>query len=454
MAAALAWCHRQPNPFDAFNTVVLGRAPYWKAQRDICRALADPTVTTVAVPAGHSVGKSYVASGAIVGWPLLHRDAMVVSTGPSNTQLAEVLWKEVRKAVQRSIVGHFGKLTRNPQKLDFGGGVQALGYATDAAERLQGHHCSGPLLVVVDEASGIEDPEIWATLDSLKPKKRLLISNPLRPDGPFYDLCRRAERDPAVRLIRVSSLDSPDIHLEQSPRGLADAAWLREMRADWGEDSLVWRVRVLAQFPDDAADVLIPRAWVDHAERPTGARRGHVRIAVDLAEGRGGDRSVVLVRDDGGVLSLDSSNGWGFEEVAAIVGKRVREFGVSHHRVSWDAAGIGADFGNRLDAIGVKGARAYRGGAEGGKRFGNLRSAAAWILRQRLDPGRQVGGTVQPPFSIRPEWAGSLRPELAELRYLLRSDRTELEPKEELVKRLKRSPDLADALIQSFAFDD
>jgi hypothetical protein len=459
LAKALAWCHQQRNPFDAFNSVVLGRGAYWSAQRQICQALVDPTVTTIAVPAGHSVGKSYVASGAIVGWPALHPDSLVVSTGPSNTQLNEVLWKEVRKAVRGSVFNTIARLTRNPSKLDFGDGLTALGYATNTAERLQGHHSAGPLLVVVDEATGVEDPEVWATLTSLKPQKRLLISNPIRPDGPFYDVCKRAETDPAVRLIRVPSLLSPDIELETSPRGLADASWLREMAADWGVDSLVWKVRVLALFPDDASDVLVPRAWIDLAGRMIHRRTGNPRIAVDLAEGKGGDRTVIIVRDDAGVLSLDSSDRWDFAETARRVRAAADRFNVPPHRISFDGAGIGADFGNRLESAGLPNCRAYRGGQSGGAKFGNLRSAAAWVLRQRLDPGRQIqlpGGTWcgQPAFSIAPEWLALIAPEARELRYRLRGKVTELEPKEDMVLRLKRSPDFADALIQSFAYDD
>lgn len=459
LARALAWCHRQRNPLDAFNTAILGRGAYWSAQRAICRALADPTVTTVAVPAGHSVGKSFVASGAIVGWPALYPQSLVVSTGPSNTQLNEVLWKEVRRAVRGSVFASIGRLTQNPQKLDFGGGLTALGYATNTAERLQGHHAAGPLLVVVDEASGVEDPEVWATLASLKPAKRLLISNPIRPDGPFYDVCKRAETDPAVRLIRIPSLDSPDIALETSPRGLADAAWLREMEADWGRDSLVWKVRVLALFPGDSSDSLLPRWWLDLAGRTLHRRQGHARIAVDLAEGKGGDRTVILVRDDSGPLSLDYSDGWDFAETARRVRQLADRHGVPPHRISFDAAGIGADFGNRLASVGLPECRAYKGGESGGTKFGNLRSAAAWALRQRLDPDRLVQLThgtwaKQPPFAIAPEWLAAIAPEARELRYRLRGKLTELEPKDEMVKRLKRSPDLVDALIQSFAYDD
>ena len=470
-------CWDDPNPLDACNEVLLnsvdwdrtlhdGSHPgqFWAAQRSICEALVDDSVTTVAVPAGHSVGKSFAAARIIEGWLLLHPHSMVVSTGPSNTQIEEVLWKEVRECHRRSCVANLGRLTANPQKLDFGNGHHALGYSTNKAERLQGHHAKGPVLVVVDEASGVEDPEVWATLTSLKPRKRLLISNPLRPSGPFYDACQRAQDDPGVRLIKIPSLDSPDIGCEHSERGLADAAWLREMRAEYGEGSLVWRVRVLAQFPDDASDAVIPRQWIEAAiaaeHRPGGPRR----ISVDLGLGNGGDATVIWVRDDNGVLACVHSNRWDFAAAASQVALLAQRYSVEPHRISFDVEGIGADFGNRLAALGIRSAKPYRGGsAVSSKKFANARALAAWTLRRRLDPDHLPGGaggvTIrQPPFSLAktpPEALAKLRKELTELRYDLGpTGEIRLELAEEYAKRLKRSPDFQASLCQSFLWSD
>lgn len=484
--ATLAWCRLQPNPLDAFNDVVLMRPRYWDAQRRVCAALWDDSVTTVAVPAGHSVGKSYVAAGVIVGWLTLHPDSLVISTGPSNTQIEAVLWKEVRRAVRDSVLSGYGRLTAGPQKLDYGDGHHALGYSTNMAERLQGHHSRGPVLVVVDEASGVEDPEVWATLTSLKPRKRLLIGNPLRPDGPFYDVCLRSERDPSVRLIRVSSLDSPDIGDEHSDRGLADGSWLREMESEYGRDSMAWRVRVEANFPDDAHDVVIPRAWIDLAMEATHVRSGPCRIAIDLAEGNERDRSVVLCRDDNGIVACFCSRVWSLEKTAEVAAEMARTNGVPPHRITWDVAGIGADFANRLQRAGLHGCKPYRGGSGSSHKFTNLRTAAAWALRQRLDPNRMavrhaegkvtvqnttpweiarrqsVEGPVavdkQNPrvqFSMPKEFVQAARDELQGLRYsLMAGDKVALESKEDFMKRIRKSPDLVDALTQSFAFPD
>ena len=472
--ADLDECRRQSNPLNAFNEIVLQsvdtsnplwdgsyRGQFWKAQRDVCRAVWDDSVTTVAVPAGHSVGKSFCGARIIIGCLTLWPDSLVVSTGPSNTQIEEVLWKEVRSAFRNSKISEFGRLTANPQKLDYGDGYHALGYSTNKAERLQGHHAKGPVVVVIDEACGVENPETWEVLISLKPHKRILFSNTIRPDGPFYDVCQRGKDDPSVRVIHIPSLASPDISQEHSERGLADAAWLREMAAEYGVGSLVWRVRVLAQFPDDATDSVFKREWLDLAFRTVHQPRGENRLAIDLGLGNGGDLTVHIVRDDNGVLHCEASNTVTLEAAASRAAVLAQRFKVEPHRVSYDVEGIGADFANRLEAVGLKGCQPYRGGGGGTKKYANMRAQAAWKAHQRLDPQympKTPEGLLVPqmPFSLVNMPAKSqqmLRKELQELRYQLGpSGDIVLEKAEDYAERLKRSPDHVSAFTQAFAF--
>jgi hypothetical protein len=115
-----------------------------------------------------------------------------------------------------------------------------------------------------------------------------------------------------------------------------------------------------------------------------------------------------------------------------------------------------------LEAVGLRGARPYRGGItlEGNRKFFNWRTATAWALRNRLDPRytRPIspGSDLrmpQAPFAIQAAHVALMRKELQGLRYE-QNDRNQLalEPKEKFVKRLKHSPDFADVLTQSFAF--
>ena len=89
-------------------------------------------------------------------------------------------------------------------------------------------------------------------------------------------------------------------------------------------------------------------------------------------------------------------------------------------------------------------------------RFTNLRTEAAWKLRCRLDPEWYPDladpHARQAPFHIPcGAWWPRLREELAALTYHSTGTATELLHKAAWCAKLGRSPDLADALIQSFA---
>jgi hypothetical protein len=458
--AILNECEDDPNPHDYFNEVVLGRGEYWRKQKEIC--LSVEKYNSTYVPTGNAVGKTFLAAGVILSFLTRYQNSIVLATAPTQVQLEEVLWKEVERAYRDSLIPLGGRMFKSPLKIEIDAEWKALAYSTTKTERLSGHHAKD-LLVVVDEASGVEPP-IFEALDSLKPTRRLYIGNPLRPDGVFYDRCTSAEsgKNPLANVIRIPSTLSPHIERERSPFGLADATWLEESRNDYGEGSLWWTCHVDALFPDSAEDTLIPRSWLDRAAdagREPFRRSGHPRMAVDLGLGSGGDRSVIVVRDDNGILDLWHSNTSGFEGVASRVALLRQKWGVAPHRVVYDVAGIGADFGNRLQVVGIPGARPYRGGNPGGVKFTNFRTASAWKLRQRLDPEyRRVlpdGASVpQAPFAVRPDWMTLMREELQGLRYSETAGGTALEPKEDFAARLKRSPDFADALIMSFGWSD
>lgn len=456
LRALIARCREDP---DRFNSVILGRGPYWARQREVVESVVKYPATYVQT--GNGVGKSYADAGVLHWFLVTHPGSIVLATAPSNVQLEEVLWKEVERAYKHSRIPLGGRLLKSPLKVDLGEGWQALAYSTNNTERFSGHHKTD-LLAILDEASGVA-PAIWEAIGGVNPSRVLATGNPLTPDGPFYERCCKAELDDTgqANLITISSLESPDIHLERSERGLADAGFLRKARHDYGEGSLWWRPHVLGLFPAEAADALLQREWLDLAARTIrsvlepGGRR---RLAIDLGGGTGGDRTVLLVRDDLGVLHLEAHRTMTLETTAARAKALLDEWSIDPRDVSYDKGGIGWDFANRLQFAGIVGARGYLGGIDGGVHK-NLRSAAAWRMRQRLDPAHHAagrGGVLVPqrPFAVRAEvLASGLRRELQALRYgLTGTGGIALEAKEELVKRLGGSPDLADALIQSFAF--
>lgn len=465
---------------DAFNRAIQ-RPDLWAKQREIGDSVVKYRITCAYT--GNAIGKDYLVGTLVPWWLVTRPKALVIVTGPSQTLLGSVTWKEIRQAVTGSdLLQTLGPrlsegVKASPQTLRFTAldpAQQALGYSTTSVERASGQHARS-LLVIGEEASGIPD-EIYDAIDSLKYTRLLLIGNPLRAEGRFVELIRQAGEDHkngvppnlAVNAIRIASTESPDAEKDESDYGLADKTWLLDCARRYGKDSLWYRAHVLAQIPDSSSDTLIPPAWLDYAssiERP-GLPANHPvhrtrRIACDLGEGVGRDATAIVVRDDLGVREVVAGNALGLSEAASEIQRLSIKWAVEHSRISYDRLGIGRDLRNHLARHGITTAVPYAGSGrpQDPSSFTNLRSEAAWKLRRRLNPDWVTDpafplASKQSPFSIPPgEWWLSMREDLEALTYDLVGNKTRLIPKEDLCIKLGRSPDRGDALMQSFAFD-
>jgi hypothetical protein len=163
------------------------------------------------------------------------------------------------------------------------------------------------------------------------------------------------------------------------------------------------------------------------------------------------------VRDDHGIIDFVSGSLLSLADAAAEVARLSRVYGVPVERISFDAVGVGRDFGNHLARHGLGAAIRYAGAGrpQDRKAYTNIRSEAAWKLRRRLDPERHTDdryplSSRQPPFCIPPRaWWALLREDLTALTYSMRGNQIQLVKKEDLLIRLGRSPDAGDAVIQA-----
>jgi hypothetical protein len=474
-------CHDDPS---RFNDVFLGGPSFdpnpaaRQYQHEICRSVVD--YRTTVVYSGNMLGKDYTFARIMLWWLYTRRDSLVIVTGPTQQQIGSIVWKEVRRAIRRAPIPFGAHVTAavqaSPQQVNIGGGWQALGFSTKSVERASGQHGSH-LLVLVIEGSGVEE-EIWDAIESLGYDRLAINGNPIRAEGRFVDLIRQADKDraegtprqEAVNAIKISSLESPDADKEKSLVGLADRTWLRATERQYGKGSLYYRSHVLAEIPEVSADALIDEKWLDWCTNDLFIHRvippGHPvhatrRIACDLGEGVGRDSSCVLVRDDYGVLDVTWGSALGLPEAAVIIHRKAEEWGVPVERITYDRAGLGKDFPLHLSRHFGKDAHKIQGYAGAGKpmssEYSNLRSEAAWKMRRRIEPGTDIYGgrphelKVQFAIPPGPYWM-RLRQELKTLKYSLVGRKTKLMNKDDWALELGHSPDIADALLQSFAF--
>jgi hypothetical protein len=241
------------------------------------------------------------------------------------------------------------------------------------------------------------------------------------------------------------------------------------MREIHGAESPWWRSNILGLFPGQETVRFIPAPWLDACTRdeitsdelwkdyPTGS----TFMGIDVGGGVGGDRSVIVVRNQKQLLAIFASEWHGVlddarQRLEPIVVQLARQWQVTADHIIYDKAGIGRSFGSYLANHGLNNTMGYFGAGRGGKYHINRRTANASLVRKRLDPHRE--GYV--PFYCGgiPEWP-ALRQELSELRApTMEMEEGQvkqvLEEKDALAARLQRSPDLLDALLMTFTFTE
>ena len=441
------------NSPDAFNTTWLKRYPYWGKQKEVCQALMDGQ-KTILVPSGNATGKSWMTAGLALWYLTTRPESVIVTTAPTFDQLSNVLWRAIWSAWNKLPVPLFAsRTTRAPLLIENQSlGGYCIGISSSTVEAASGHHAEN-LLVLIDEASGVEADRIEA-LNSLNPSQVLMIGNPLVPDGIFYERCQRQVFDPHpdTTLIRIRSDQTPPVlaGIQRSKTGLADLDFLDRARRDYGEGSAWWLSHVEAQFPDSVEGQLFEVSWLDEAiyGKPPERRSGPVWVGVDIAAGRGGDCSVIMVRDDAGIMDVFESNTIGIAELAVKVSHMAAKHEADPDHIVFDGTGIGETFGNMLESNGIRGAVRFQGGRGTSKQYENWRAASYFNLRRRMNPA--ISPTM---FHIGREYGQRLRREMLATTFeLTNKDKSKIISKDDIVARIGSSPDWADSLSMTFAF--
>ena len=421
----------------AFVTDVLGDAgrPYAK-QADILQAVARHRRGPVVGCNGS--GKDWAAARVVLWWLATRRRAKAVVTGPTQRQVEEVLWREMRTAFGAAHDQLPGQMYTTRYVVD--DDRFALGFATDHPYNLQGFH-SPNLLVVVTEAQAVGQEHMDA-LKRLNPKRLLLTGNPLTLSGEFYD--SHHGKAGLYARVAISAFDTPNLQQgrDDAVPGMLTPEDVEERLRDWGEDHPLYVAAVLGQFPEALEDSLISRTQVDAAvERwsSTSAEAGKPWImGVDVAR-FGSDKTVLCLRRGGRVERIHELRGADTMQTAG----RVLDYVWRHdvQAVFVDAAGVGGGVVDRLKELQQPVVEVQVGGAASNPgRFINLRAEIFWDLRRRFH-----AGSISIPDDA--ELAG----QLLALRYdIASSGRIQLESKADLRAKGQPSPDRADALALAF----
>jgi hypothetical protein len=404
---------------------------------------------------GVGFGKTTVMA-VVVWWSLFcHDDVKVTIFGPTNDQLENGIWNELKilhdkmdkfLADQWEVQAEkIGRRT-NPSTCY----ARRRVINKDNPSSISGIHARNNFFLV-DEASGVPDEAfdlaLQNHLDSDVNPKLVLVSNPKYRTGFFY----RTWEDPTISVDWAKVHGRMDDNPDATPERLA-----RAERRYGGKASNGYIINVLGEFPTTDEEGLIPGwhidAAVDYADAiPSEARP--IFWGIDPA-GPGKDRTVLLKRHDNKVLETIERTGMTITQLSYLFRDMYRAL-PQHERdrviIAVDANGLGrgladnlADFGLPVHHVATQSSPTKGRDHQGRNQFAKLRDQLWWDVKEWF-----ATENVSIPFCL------PLIQELKSPTWSFDSNgKTKVEGKKEMVKRLKMSPDYADALCLTFAVDE
>lgn len=262
-----------------------------------------------------------------------------------------------------------------------------------------------------------------------------------------------------------------------SPSDFSEAAgdfyWENENGRFCYRPNDLFRVKVRGMAPLVSSASLVPQLWIDLAKerwkKHNGQKAANLRLGVDIA-GMGRDSSSFCFRYGNYIEKFRVINSGGEPRHMEMVGHALIDVKANYNvsedkypQVFIDTVGEGAGVFSRLLELkrdesnkslintpihSVKnGESAERGGHKlkditGQYEFKNMRDYLYWAVRDWLNPDNHKDAMLPADY----DYFG-----LTKLLWNLRSDGSiELEKKEDLISRIKRSPDVEDSIMVTF----
>jgi len=420
--------------------------PVWSRQEEALRSFVE--YDQVAWRSGHKTSKSNSLAKFAIWWVCRGvPGCRVALTSSGFGQVKNILWREIRRLKLEAAVDLGGTIYLDPfQGWQWTNNNQVFGFSTDEVERAAGF--SAPHLVyLIDEASGVPEDIFEAMFGNLAGGgKMIMTSQGTKASGVFFDAFHTKSH--AWHKIHTPSTDSPNVTGECEIPGLATTKWIDERRAEWGADSLEFQIRVLGNFPGQAANAIIGLSTVMEAisrhEWIPDKNDGALRIGVDVAR-YGDDESVITVVRGLKVVDIISIHSMDGLEVAGHTLDAVQK-----HRYRWDdeirikvdVIGLGAspsDFLNHMERgrnLGIKVSQVnVQNRADDEYTYSDLRTQLCFALNDWL----KAGGAIPQDDMLMEEM-------FAPTYTFDARGRRKLESKDKEKKLLKRSPDRRNSL--------
>lgn len=262
--------------------------------------LADPAKRfqplRIAIASGHGIGKS-AGIAMITKWALdCWIDARVVITANTEGQLLTKTSPEIAKWCGMAVTAEMTKanatsIVSTAKGHEKNWRADLVTWSANNTEAFAGLHNQGRIIVVIyDEASGIDD-RVWdVTLGALTDENTVIVwlafGNPTKNTGRFRECFGKLRKLWVTRQIDSRTVEG------------TNKAYLQEIVDTYGEGSDIAKVRVLGQFPSASSMQFISSDDVEAAQNreiPPGLRTDPVIFGVDCAR-FGDDHSTLAIR--------------------------------------------------------------------------------------------------------------------------------------------------------------
>jgi hypothetical protein len=324
----------------AFTKKFWPHVTLYREQKEILYSVRD-NFETMCV-AGNMLGKDFVTGLAILYFFLSRHPVRIVTTSVDASQLEGVLWGEIRRFIQTSVIPldatQGGPILVNHMKLRkvIDGDVDALSYAigrvAEKGEGMLGHHIATTedgiprTLFCCDEASGVDDATYEAAEKWMK--RSLVIGNPFPCENFFRRGVKEGSKESPVpgegllrKVIKIRGEDSPNVRYARAEEAAGRQPSNRILvegvlpyrdyvirRATW--DKVQQCIGLDAEFYEGAEVLLYPPLWLNYAETVAEIvaalvaagklKRTAEAMGIDPAEG--GDSTSWVIVDKYGVL--------------------------------------------------------------------------------------------------------------------------------------------------------
>lgn len=277
---------------------LFGMIPTWQ-QEEIMNSVQE-TGSQTTVTSGHGTGKSSLTAMMLLIYMIMYPDARVIIVANKIGQVKTGVFKYVKTywanaARRHPWLQNYFTLTDTMFYEKSRKGIWEVlckGYRLGNEEALAGEHAAH-ILLILDEASGISDKAIAIMRGALTEddNRMLMMSQPTRPSGYFYDSHHSLAKNPDNpngfwNAIVLNSEEAPHVTLK----------FIREKLVEYGgRDSLEYMVKVLGRFPRNVSGYLLGRDECDRAaRRKVFLEKGWGWVATaDVGNGR--DKSILNI---------------------------------------------------------------------------------------------------------------------------------------------------------------